>query len=247
MQLYFKSRALFNANAAEVTSDTVVIRAPESGRPLRYGVRIKVHGYIEGTSQSDLTTRETALRLALIDNYGDLSLKQDSGAASGLTIGNTASITGVVIDRGPVFNEAQGAEYVNRRTVDFEGYAEYLIPNSQAAILSWRETFTYVGNCDPVTNWRPMVNAAPIQQEVYPSSTMKVIQQGRAVGHTVRPTAPPPRWPFPIEQSNRRQIIPDSGRRIGPAAGAIVEPGITWHYEYESPTPLIALPGLPPF
>ena len=57
MELLFKQVALFNANAASVTSETDVIRA-DSGRPLRYRMRISVLGYLEGSGQADLTAKE---------------------------------------------------------------------------------------------------------------------------------------------------------------------------------------------
>jgi hypothetical protein len=246
MRLCYRGNPLFNANAAEVTSDTTLIRA-ESGRPLRYSMRIRVRGFLEGTSQADLTAKENNLRIALLNPYGDLVLQQDSGANSGLALTSNNSITGVVIERGPTFSEAQGAEYTNYRTVEFEGSAEYLVPNADTAIVSWKETFSFVGTCGPVTAWRRAVNAGPVQQQIYPASTMRVTQVGRAVGHRVVPPVPPPRFSYPIELVDRRRIVPESPQRTGPGAGALVNYGISWEYTYESDSPLAALPGLPPF
>jgi len=246
MRLYWRNEPLFSANAAEVTAETDLIRA-STGRPLRYMTRIHVRGFIEGNGQRELTEKEVELRRKLLNAYGDLSLRRDDGQQSGLTIDTRASITGVVIDRGPSFREAQGSEYVNRRTVEFSGVAEYVIPGSEPAIVSFTETFTYTGTCDPIQTWRQAVNARPVLQIVSPGSTMRVVQSGRAVGHLVRPNPPPPRWPFPIELRHHRRIVHTTGRRVGPRGGDVIEPVVEWTYEYESNTPLVALPTVVPW
>lgn len=246
MRVYFKNNPLFAANGASVTGETNLVRAG-TGRPLRYEMLLKVRGYIDGTSQSDLTTRENNLRTLLINSYGDLELRQDSGAKSGLALANATSISGVVITSGPTFAEAEGAEYVTRRTVDFTGVAQFVIRGSEPAIVEWEEVFAFTGTCGPVTGWRPNLIGPWVQQQIYPSSTMKVTHTGRAVGHLVRPNPPPPKWAFPIEKQHLRRIVQEAGRRIGPAISAVIEPAVSWVYEYENNTPLVALPGPPPF
>src|ERR1700679_552334 len=212
MQVWFNNQALFNSGAAAVTSDTILIRA-ETGRPLRYQTRIHVHAFLEYSQnaggQAALTAMETTLRKQLLNSYGDLVLKQDSGSYSGLALVNSTAITGVVIDQGPTFSEAMDSEYVNRRTVEFSGVAEYVIPGTANAVVSWKETLSFTGTCGPVVGWRPNVNGPSVEQQIYPSSTMKLVQSGRAVGHQNYPKAPQPFFPFPIEKVHLRRVVPE--------------------------------------
>lgn len=250
MQLYFKGNPLFNAGAAAVTSDTLLIRA-DTGRPLRYRTRIHVHAFLEYNQntggQAGLTAMEATLRSQLLNNYGDLVLKQDSGAYSGLALANANSISGVVIDQGPTFSEAMDSEYVNRRTVEFSGVAEFVIQNTANAVVSFRETLAYQGTGGPVTSWRPAVNAPPVQQQVFPSSTIKLVQTGRAVGHLAYPKPPGPFFAYPIEKVHLREFVEEDPQRVGPGLLALVNYPVTWKYVYESTLPLAALPNLPPF
>lgn len=247
MRLYFANVPLFAANGAEVTSRTGVIQT-SYGRPVALEVYIDVKGYLEASGQAALTLMENAIRLAFASGYGDLTLRQDSGANSGMALISNSCISGVRIIDGPTFDEAQGAEYVNRRTVKFTGMARVTIRGTENAIMSFEETISIQGTVgDPVINWRHAVNASPIPQVVYPSSTMKVIQSGRAVGHIVRPNPAVPIWgTTPPEQRGQRRIVQEAGRRVGPGAGAIVEPAVSWTYVFEDSRPLIALPSIPP-
>jgi hypothetical protein len=234
----------FPANAAEVTTRTAVVRA-STGRPVRYKVSFHVKAYIEGSGQADLSLKENLLRQALLIPYQDIALLQDSGAASSSSVASASTITGVVVTDGPHFSEAQGAEYVNRRTCEFTAECEIPIVNADAAVVSFQESLTYFGTAGPVTRWRPAVNAGPVEQVVSPASTIRIVQAGQATGHRVWPTAPLPRWPFPVEQVEKRRITRDSPRRIGPGLGMVEWP-ISWQYEFEWDRPLVAFPNLPP-
>jgi hypothetical protein len=244
VQLKYGSYA-FAVNGCEVTTRTSVIRS-DTGRPIRYKVVVNVKAYIDGSGQADLTLKENQLRAVLAQPYGDLKLLQDSGADSSSALVSNNSITGVVITDGPHFGEAQGAEFINRRTAEFTGEAEYVINNSAAAVISFQEEVSIIGTGGPITNWRLAVNARPVEQVVYPFSTVRVLQVGTAVGHMIRPTAPPPFWSYPIEKVERRRITAGSARRVGPGLLALIQPSVSWQYEYESDRPLVALPNIPP-
>lgn len=245
MRLYFGGTPLFAANGARVTARTAVVTT-SYGLPVAYDVDLDVMGYLEADGQAALTAAENALRATLSTSYRDLALRQDSGVNSALALPTSSSISGVRIVDGPHFEEAEGAEYVNRRTVKFTGRCRVTIRGTERAVMHWEETLTFVGDCGPVTSFRQAVNARPVQQVVFPGSTMKVTQRGKAVGHLVRPTPPPPLWGFPIYQGNRRRVNLGSGERVGPAAGAVANLDCDWSYEFESAVPLVALPNLPP-
>ncbi len=245
MQLRYGTYS-FPINGCMVTSQTQVIRS-ESGRPIRYKYTIHVKAYLETSSgQAACSALENALRLALLKPYQTLALLEDSGATSSLAIISNNSISGVVIVDGPHFNEAMDAEFVNRRTAEFTGEAEFMIPTASNAVISYHETVAITGNCGPVTSWRPAVNAKPVFQIVYPASTTKVTQSGRAVGHTGYPAPAALLFPQGLLKQEQSRIVRDSPRRIGPQSSALVEWPISWNYQFEANTPLLALPGTPP-
>ena len=177
----------------------------------------------------------------------DLILYQDSGAPSSAAIRSADTVSGIKITSGPSFGEAQGAEFINRRTARFRAEAEIIIVNTDAAVISFEETLVFFGSTLPRTIWRHAVNAGPVQQVVSPSTTLRIIQTGQAVGHRIRPTPPPPFWNYPIEQADKRVITYTAAKRIGPGAAGLIEPGVQWKYEYETDRALVALPNLPPY
>jgi hypothetical protein len=243
MQLWYGAAYLpVNGANTSVRYRTIL---SDAGRPVRYVGMIDVVAYLEGNGQAELTALELAFNAALMVPYRDLVLKQDSGAASGTRLVNSTSLSGVRLTDGPNYtNQAGDGEYVIQRVCRFTMEASYLIANAQNAVLSFEESITFMGTCGPETSWRMLVNASPVQQVVFPSTTQRVIQMGRAVGHTKRPTPPGPRWPYPIEKVTRRKIGYGSPKREGP--NSLIEWAVTWSYEYESAMPLVAFPNAPP-
>lgn len=253
MQLWFNNKPVCPINSAEVTSDNVLIAA-ESGRPLRYDFSIHAKLYLQAATnlttaqgQANLTLQENALRTQLAGAYGDLVLKQDSGAYSGLALVNNNSISGVTIIKGPDFIEAMNAEYIVYRTAVFTGKATFLIPNTANAVVSYRETLQYVGNGDPEFSWRKSINTPSVLQQVYPTSTYKLQQTGQCVGHLAYPLPPTPFFPKPIFQGAKSNVGRTAPKRIGPALNALIEYGISWSYYYESNAPMVVLPNVPGF
>lgn len=243
MQLVYGSASLpVNGASTSVRYRTIL---SDTGRPVRYVGMVDVVAYLDGDGQADLTAKELAFNAALMAPYRDLVLRQDSGAPSGTKLINSTSMSGVRLTDGPNYtNEAKDGEYVIQRVCRFTMEASYLIPNAQNAVLSFSEQIIGIGTGGPLTTWRMLVNGPPVQQVVYPATTMRVIQTGQAVGHMARPTPPPPRWPYPIEVVTRRKIGGGSPKREGP--NALIEWPVNWYYEFESAIPLVALPSVPP-
>jgi hypothetical protein len=208
---------------------------------------LHVNGYLVGTSQANLTAQEINLRAILSVGYADLALLQDAGPYSSAAIVNNASISGVRITDGPHFEEAQGAEFVTLRRCRFTGSATFLCPGTAAVIVEYRESLSFFGNCGPQMSWRHPVNTGPILQQVFPSTTMRVVQSGRAVGHLVRPPPQPPMFPLITMHQERSRVTPDDPTRIGPGPAGLINWPISWNYEFESAVPLVGLPNLPPF
>jgi len=244
LQLKFGTYS-FPINGCECTSQTGLIRS-ETGRPIRY--RMAIHAkvtLITSGGQAGCTLIENQLRAALLIPYQTLSLLQDDGAPSSMTLNTNNSISGVVITDGPHFPEAMNAEFVNRRTAEFSGEAEFLIQNAANAVLSFHETVAITGNAGPVMSWRQAVNAGPVFQQVYPFSTVRATQTGRAVGHMSYPVPPALLFPEAFLHQERSRTVRESPRRIGPGGGLIEYP-VSWSYDFEANVPLFALPNIPP-
>jgi len=246
VQLFYGGTALFDANTCEVTGWSTIVRASGTGRPVRVLNRIGVKGYITGDGQSDLTTKENALRAILLAPYKWMDFRQDSGTSSGLTLVSSTSVTGVVVVEGPKFSEAMNAEYVTRRTVEFTAEAEYILAGASGAVISFTETVSIMGTGGPVTRLRiPVNNFKPVRQQISYFSAVKASQRGHAVGHTDYPIVPDPIWPVPILNQDQIKIDRGNPRRVGPGLGLIEYP-ISWNFEYSSSEPLVGLPGIPP-
>lgn len=240
MRLWWGNYA-FPTNAAEVTSRTGT-EFNYSGFPLRYVITVAVKVTLDGDGQEDLSDAEDEMRAALAVPYQNLILKTDSGNQSSARLITSSSITGVRLKSGPNFGEAQGAEFVNRRTCEFEMEAEYMIRGAENAVVSWRETVSIVGNGGPRRTWRFPLNANPIRQQVTKNSLVRATQSGEAIGHTRTPRRPLPIWPkFVVNESDGGTVDTPE-----PKGRAYLNYPVKWSYSFESGYPLVGLPSLPP-
>lgn len=240
MQLGYGS-VLFPVNAADVSSRVQVVRS-QSGRPLRYVHRLDVKAIIDGSGQAQLSALEAAFRVALLDPYHDLVLYQDSGAASGTTLFNRASLSGTAIVDGPHFEESQGPEYVVLRTVRFAMEATFAVRNQANAYVQYQSAVQVQGTGGPVRVWRRPLNARPIRQQVTPFSTVRVVQQGFAVGHSGYP-APDPH--FVDRQWLVHEAVSGADESPTPLGRAWVDWPRRWVYVYELPFLPVVAPRLP--
>ncbi len=234
----------FPTNGAEVTSQTSVAEATDWGMPLRYQVAYTVVVWLTGDTQAELSQLELGLRAALLRRNQDFALFTDAGAASSAAFYAKDSATGTkcVSISTP---EAQGGEFVNRRTVQFVVVAEYHVADSENAIVSWVETVQIVGNGGPRKAWRYPINAPGIRQVISPTSPVRATQSGQAVGYLRRPVRPPPLWPdYLMNESDTKGT--GAPRYMGPT-GPPVDYPVTWSYTFErGDGPLTGVPRLPP-
>jgi hypothetical protein len=234
---------LFDENACSVRSNTRLVTAPETGRPLRYVTRASIDGWLEGDSQTDLAVREAALRTALLRPYQDLRFLTDNGVLTPLSLLNVNSISGVrVVDFS--FPGGDGAEYATLRRFTAEVEAEFLVPGTENAILAFAEQVSYTGTGGPDVILRVPINSTRIvAQQVTPATPVYATQTGQAVGHVVRPRANPPKWGPAFEVGKQRQITAFGPKRIG---RGYAEFGVQWAYFFQFPTPPAALHPTPP-
>lgn len=230
-------------NAAEVTSQATVIQSTDYGAPLRYLVAYNVKVWLDGNGQQDLTRKENALRAALLVPNQSFALFTDSGSVSSakILVGETASGTRVVQIGAP---EAQGAEFVNRRTITFTVTAEYHVKNAARAIVSWREQVTIIGNGRARRSWRMPINGFGLRQTITPFSLVRATQQGQGVGYLARPSAPPPYWPDYLVNESETGAL-DTPQYMG--GTTFINWPVSWSYQFErGDGRLAAVPLLPP-
>lgn len=229
------------ANSVTINSTTTPVL--EDGRPLMYTIRHDVEGCLEADGQAACAAIETAMRTALGRPYQDAVLRLDSGADSPVKLQNSASISGVRVVAGPVFdNRYGGAEYATARGFQVSFEATFIPPSAVNSLVSWKETVIITGTGGPEYSWRRPVNARPIRQIVRPFSTVRATQTGIAVGLTRYPVPPAPLWPLYEMVHLRRVRQLETPERVG--QGFIRFP-CAWGYEFEADIPLIGLPSIP--
>jgi hypothetical protein len=242
MQLKWGSRFTFLANGCDITSRTRLVEY--DGRPARYITRVGVAGWLEGDSQTELSGQEALLRLALLGaDRQDLTFINDTGGTTAVSLLNSQSISGCRVVDGPNFPGDTGAEYATVRRFDFEVEAEFIIRGTERRILAWTESVSITGTGGPVRRFRVPINANfLVRQQISPRSVIRATQRGSAIAHTDWPAIPRPNWPL-YELVDQRQIEAASPRRIG---RGFVEYPAQWSYSFESDTPLVGFPNLPP-
>jgi hypothetical protein len=182
----------FDANGATVESDAQVVQS-DSGRPLRWVVQLRCEARYLGTSNADLSAKDELVKAALAEPYRDLILKRNDGGQSSVYLLSRASLSGARIVSGPSFaNTGEPGEFTRFRTVRFTAEAEYLLPNTFNALVSYRQAISIQGTGGPTRRTRFPINAAPVRQILTPYSQVVVTQSGAAVGHTRYPTPPAP-------------------------------------------------------
>lgn len=240
MQLWWGAFA-FAANGADVTNTTFAEISPQ-GLALRYVSSYMVTAVIDGSGQADLSRKELLIRNALAVPKQDFVLRTNAGAPSSAAIFNRDTMSGTRVKRIE-FREAQGAEFVNRRTVTFEVEAVYLISSAVNAVIMWRESVTVQGNGGPHRVWRFPINGDAIREVISPNSLVTATQSGEAVGHTRRPLRPLAIWPtYLVSESDT--IGTDAPEFLGQA---YVNWPVKWSYRFErGDGPLTGVAGLPP-
>lgn len=240
MQLLIGTYA-FPANSAEVTSDFRAVMSPQM-RPLQYDVTYNVTATIDGDGDVDLSAREIVLRAALMQTNFDFSLLTNSGKRSSATILSKDTLTGTRVSSF-AFGNAQGSEFVNRRTVQFSVVASYAAKGTANAIVQWRETVSIQGNGGPRYVWRFPIRGPGIRQLVSTHSLVQATQTGTAVGFLARPLPPVAIWPQYLvnDGSGTSRESPEL------SGNSYKNFTTTWSYRFErGDGPLIGFPGLPP-
>lgn len=234
-------------NGAEVTTAMSVAQATDYGAPLRYDVNFTIRVWLDADGQTAITTRENKFRAALQKQNQNFILYTDDNkpSSASIMVDQTANGTRVTSVSNP---EAQGAEFVNRRTVVFVVNAQYHVADTERAVVSWQETLTIVGNGGPRRSWRFPVGPPPakgIRQIITPYSLVRAVQAGRGVGYAARPNAPA--MLFPAYRVNESETYGFDAPQLMGVGYDPVNFGISWSYTFErGDGPLVGFPRLPP-
>lgn len=241
MQLFWGSDAFPN-NAAEVTSAYTLVTADWGNIPLRYDAVFDIRVVIDGAGQAALSALEIAWRQRLAVKDRDLIFKTDAGGISSASILVRETMSGTRV-RAIRFSEAMGAEFVTRRTMQFQVTATYKVKDAANAIVAWQESIVITGNSGPDTQWRFPINAPAIREVVTFQSLVRASQSGFAIGHSARPNRPPAIWPAYLVNPEDT-IGLDTPKWAG---REYYDFPVRWSYSFQrGDGPLVGLPSMPP-
>lgn len=235
MQLKYGNYS-FIVNATRVASDSEAVLSPAQ-LPYAWRIRLKCSGFLEGTSQSDLTTKQNTMEAAMRIPNRNLIFYRDDGQPSATKLLVQNSTSGVIVDVGPSFPSTRGDEYATHREFYFEAYAEYPLYQRANFMLQFQETLS-LGGGGPVYIHKRALNALPQKQQLYPATEYTAKQSGMAVGYRTYPPFPGPIWPGALK--NNPTITRISPKRVG---FQLEQYAIQWDYDFESAFPLVGLPS----
>ncbi len=217
-------------NEAIVTSVTKQVSHNNRGGPDMVTWQIVVRGVLipsDPPTQAKLTTLINALEAAYLPIqrffFRDFGFFDDNDNLTPHRLDSASSISGVrVVSLG--YPEGTGAEYATGRTYEIVLEADY---HAAVGLLSFSESTSITGTGAAKVVWRHCINASPVQQQVYPATSVKGTQRGEEVRSDG--FASPPGRLFGGEHSDRRgvqkSIADDRGRKVYRT---------TWNYNFES-------------
>lgn len=227
----------FTVNATSVTSESEAIKS-EANLPYAWRVRLKCKGFLEGSGQADLSTKQSLMELAMRIPNQNLGLFRDDGQLSATKLLVTNSISGVVVDVGPNFTGTRGDEYATHREFYFEAYAEYPLFARENFMMSFQESLS-IGGGGPIYIHKRALNGLPQKQQLYPATEFTASQTGTAVGYRSYPPFPGPIWPGNLKQA---PVI----TRLSPKRNGygLEQYTVQWDYQFESAFQLVGFPSV---
>lgn len=202
-----------------------------------YTERWTINGRIQGSSQSDLTTKINALRAAYAVDGGNLYLKDNSGANTSLVILNSNTTSGVKIMEVSI-PDLSGAQYTT--FVDYTIIADAEVVAQTETYESYSDSISITGNGGPKRILMETATGVPIIQTVKQRTKVLAVQNGRA---SSRGSIPPyPQFLFPGLVQDSSQINKFMGVSV---QNGVVVYEIGWNYVYESVSAVSAIPRLP--
>lgn len=208
----------------------------------RYALRVtyRIRGMLFGDTVAEVTTAIAALEEAYAEDFLDIGLYEDGGTPTAHVLASADTLKGNRIIKGPSYPDGTKAEYTTFRSyeivVEGEVGSEDDVNNME---FHQRLELTGGGHRFVYIETR---NGPPQKQLVSEQTTYQAVQSGNAVGQFSYPAVPSPLWPD-AEHRPQRMVSTEAPKREGEE---LREYGISWRYVFESATPLVGLPGIPP-
>jgi len=226
--------ARYGSHAHEVyelglTTEEDALRSPQD---VAYAVRRRLHvtGKLVADTQSQLFTKIARMRAAYSKDGKDFTLFTPSGSTKipSHSLVSRDTLGGVRVVKRPSFTEYRGAE--------LGLYATYALilegdfPEPGNTLLFSAETVTITGTGGPIWRHRRVINGRWPRDLVNTHSSIRVVQQGEAVGHSSYPAPKPPLLPRQFEHEEERDLQRADPERHGSGFSTY---RISWRYIFE--------------
>ena len=203
----------------------------------------RIDGVLQAETQEALTFAIEELSRAYRLQAQDVVLfLPDGNTPTAHRILSRNTIGGVRVVKPPSFPENKGAEYSTYRSYTIELEAETPVENAGEIMLQWDETLSFTGG-GPRWVYLPVLSGPAIKQLVQQQTTYRVTQSGRAVGYMDYPLPAAPIW-LDAWHSDSSSVTRKLPRLSGSGSSAVeTEFEVTWNYQFESASPLVAQPS----
>ena len=199
--------------------------------------RISISGNVHGKDFAECQTRFTDLVNAYSVRAPVFEILLD-GAQTLFRIDAGSVIGGIRVVTPPSIPNTVGSIHHNFIPFTIELEATRPVIAAINTLKSFKETLSFSGG-GPTYKLIETLYGPPVKQQTRRQTIFRARQSGTATGLYMLPSIPPPLFPDALIKGG------DSERGSGERMGNIVTLYRTasWSYEYESATPLIALPN----
>lgn len=193
----------------------------------------------------DIDTQIAALSAAYSQEGQDLVLYLPDGATPSSTVlMNASTLGGTRVTQRPSFPGGRPAERIGFCSYTIKVEAELPIVSGKT-LMNYHESLKFRGGV-PVIGWLEPAVGLPVQQTWKQFSTFKATQEGNATGYDFLPAIGfdlgIPIWPAAM-LPDKAELNYESPDRQGDVNNlAYKNYKCSWHYEFESLTPLLGIP-----
>jgi hypothetical protein len=214
-----------------------------TGVPTATRERWWIDGVLQAESSAGVTRAIVELQSAYSRQAQDVVLFLPDGTTpTAHTIQSRDTIGGVRVTRPPSFPQGRGAEYSTYRSYTIELEADIPVTRDANLLLYWEEVLSFSGG-GPRWVYLATLAGPPVRQQVQESTPFRATQSGRAVGFRDYPTPAAPIWLAAWHQ-DASTITRRLPKRTGSGAATTeTEFEVTWQYQFESASPLVAQPN----
>lgn len=208
----------------------------------RYATRIayRIKGLLQADTVAGVTTAIHALEAAYAEDFQDIGLYEDDDTPTAHVLFSADTLQGNRVIRGPSYPEGRRADYSTFRTYEITVEGE-VGSDDTVNNMSFHQKIELMGG-GPRFVYIETRNGPPQKQLTTEQTTYKAVQSGDAMGQFGYPAAAMPLWPN-AEHRDQRNIVTNAPTRQG---DKLREYSISWRYVFESATPLMGSPGIPP-